>query len=155
MGGAQLRGASQDEHEGDVAMIGVVIVSHAQLAEEFIAAGEHVLGPQRQMRAVSIGANDDLEARRTEILNAVKQVDDGAGVIILTDMFGGTPSNLAISAIYEGEGRIEVIAGVNLPMLIKLAEIRDRATLEEAAAQAQEAGRRYIRVASAELAGGA
>ena len=132
-------------------MIGVVVVSHGQLAEEFISAAEHVLGPQRQMRAVAIGPDDDMEAKRSQILNAVRAVDDGSGVIILTDMFGGTPSNLAISVIYEG--RIEVIAGVNLPMLVKLGEIRDRAQLEEAAAKAQQAGRHYIRIASAELAG--
>ncbi|MGE0830785.1 MAG: PTS sugar transporter subunit IIA [Hyphomonadaceae bacterium] len=134
-------------------MIGVVVVSHGQLADEFISAAEHVLGPQRQMRAVAIGPDDDMEARRAEILNAVRVVDDGEGVIILTDMFGGTPSNLAISVM--NEGRIEVIAGVNLPMLIKLGEIRERAPLHEAAAKAQEAGRHYIRIASAELADGA
>jgi PTS system mannose-specific IIA component len=132
-------------------MIGVVVVSHGQLAEEFIAAAEHVLGPQRQMRAVAIGPDDDMEAKRVQIVSAVRAVDDGSGVIILTDMFGGTPSNLAISVI--NEGRIEVIAGVNLPMLIKLGEIRDRAQLEDAAVKAQQAGRHYIRVASAELAG--
>ncbi|MBI1186954.1 MAG: PTS fructose transporter subunit IIA [Alphaproteobacteria bacterium] len=134
-------------------MIGVVVVSHGQLAEEFVAAAEHILGPQRQMRAVAIGPDDDMEVKRTQIVNAVRAVDDGAGTIILTDMFGGTPSNLAISVIYEG--RIEVIAGVNLPMLVKLGEIRDRASIEDAAAKAQEAGRHYIRIASAELAGGA
>lgn len=134
-------------------MIGVVVVSHGQLAEEFIAAAEHILGPQRQMRAVAIGPEDDMELKREQILNAVRAVDDGSGAIILTDMFGGTPSNLSISVIYEG--RIEVIAGVNLPMLVKLGEIRDRAPLDEAAAKAQEAGRHYIRIASAELAGGA
>ncbi|MBL8549545.1 MAG: PTS sugar transporter subunit IIA [Hyphomonadaceae bacterium] len=133
-------------------MIGIVVVSHGQLAEEFIAAAEHVLGPQRHMRAVAIGPDDDMEGRRREILDAARLVDDGDGVIILTDMFGGTPSNLAISVI--NEGRIEVIAGVNLPMLVKLAEIRGRVPLHEAAAQAQEAGRHYIRIASAELAGG-
>jgi PTS system mannose-specific IIA component len=132
-------------------MIGVVVVSHGQLAEEFISAAEHVLGPQRQMRAVAIGPDDDMEVKRSQILGAVRAVDDGAGVIILTDMFGGTPSNLAISVIYEG--RIEVIAGVNLPMLVKLGEIRERAQLEEAASKAQQAGRHYIRIASAELAG--
>jgi PTS system mannose-specific IIA component len=132
-------------------MIGVVVVSHGQLAEEFIAAAEHVLGPQRQMRAVAIGPDDDMEAKRVQIVSAVRAVDDGSGVIILTDMFGGTPSNLAISVI--NEGRIEVIAGVNLPMLIKLGEIRDRAQLEDAAVKAQQAGRHYIRVESAELAG--
>ena len=132
-------------------MIGVVVVSHGQLAKEFVAAAEHVLGPQTQMLAVSIGPDDDMEVRRRDVLDAVKSVDDGAGVIILTDMFGGTPSNLAISVI--NETHVEVIAGVNLPMLIKLAVERGRASLEQAAILAQEAGRHYIRVASAELAG--
>jgi PTS system mannose-specific IIA component len=132
-------------------MIGVVVVSHGQLAKEFVSAAEHVLGPQSQMQSVSIGPDDDMEARRRDILDAVKAVDDGAGVIILTDMFGGTPSNLAISII--NETKVEVIAGVNLPMLIKLAVERGRTSLAQAAVLAQEAGRHYIRVASAELAG--
>ena len=132
-------------------MIGVVVVSHGRLADEFVAAAEHVLGPQKQMRAVAIGPTDDMEERRADILDAVRAVDDGAGVVILTDMFGGTPSNLAISVIHEG--RIEVIAGVNLPMLIKLGEMRNKTDLAAAAHAAQEAGRHYIRVASAELAG--
>ena len=132
-------------------MIGVVVVSHGQLAKEFVSAAEHVLGPQVQMQSVSIGPDDDMEARRRDILDAVKSVDDGSGVIILTDMFGGTPSNLAISII--SETKVEVIAGVNLPMLIKLAVERGRTSLAEAAMLAQEAGRHYIRVASAELAG--
>lgn len=132
-------------------MIGVVVVSHGRLANEFVAAAEHVLGPQRQIGAVPIGPQDDMEAKRRDILAAVAAVDDGAGVIILTDMFGGTPSNLAISVI--GQGRIEVIAGVNLPMLIKLCEVRASKPLSEAARDAQDAGRRYIRVASVELAG--
>jgi len=134
-------------------MIGVVVVSHGHLADEFVAAAEHVLGPQSQMRAVPIGPDDDMEARRADIIEAVRLVDDGSGVIVLTDMFGGTPSNLAISVL--SQGGLEVIAGVNLPMLIKLGEIRGRATLPEAAAKAQEAGRHYIRIASAELDGGA
>lgn len=134
-------------------MIGVVVVSHGRLAEEFISAAEHVLGPQKQMRSVSIGPSDDMEERRADILQTVREVDDGAGVVILTDMFGGTPSNLAISVI--GQGRIEVIAGVNLPMLIKLCEVRSSHALSRAAIEAQDAGRRYIRVASVELAGGA
>ena len=134
-------------------MIGVVVVSHGRLADEFVAAAEHVLGPQPQMRAIAIGPNDDMEERRGDILDAVRTVDGGEGVVILTDMFGGTPSNLAISAIHEG--RIEVIAGVNLPMLVKLGEMRSkRVSLAEAAHAAQEAGRHYIRVASIELAGG-
>ena len=132
-------------------MIGVVVVSHGQLAKEFVAAAEHVLGPQSQMMSVSIGPDDDMEVRRRDILDAVKAVDDGSGVIILTDMFGGTPSNLAISVI--NETHVEVIAGVNLPMLIKLAVERGRTSLEQAAKLAQDAGRHYIRVASAELAG--
>ena len=132
-------------------MIGVVVVSHGQLAKEFVSAAEHVLGPQSQMQSVSIGPDDDMEVRRRDILDAVKAVDDGAGVIILTDMFGGTPSNLAISII--NETKVEVIAGVNLPMLIKLAVERGRTSLAQAAILAQEAGRHYIRVASAELAG--
>lgn len=134
-------------------MIGIVVVSHGRLADEFVAAAEHVLGPQQQMRAVAIGPHDDMEGRRADILEAVHAVDGGDGVCIVTDMFGGTPSNLAISII--NQVKIEVIAGVNLPMLIKLAEVRTRMKLPEAAIAAQEAGRRYIRVASVELGGGA
>ncbi len=133
-------------------MIGVVVVSHGRLADEFVAAAEHVLGPQDQMRAVAIGPNDNMEERRADIIEAVRMVDRGQGVIVLTDMFGGTPSNLAISVI--NQVKIEVIAGVNLPMLIKLAEVRDKLGLADAALAAQDAGRRYIRVASVELAGG-
>lgn len=134
-------------------MIGVVVVSHGRLADEFVAAAEHVLGPQDQMRAVAIGPHDNMEDRRNDIIDAVRSVERGDGVVILTDMFGGTPSNLAISVI--NQVKTEVIAGVNLPMLIKLAEVRDNLSLAEAALAAQEAGRRYIRVASVELAGGA
>lgn len=133
-------------------MIGVVVVSHGRLADEFVAAAEHVLGPQEQMRAIAIGPNDNMEERRADIIDAVKTVDKGDGVVILTDMFGGTPSNLAISVM--DEMKVEVIAGVNLPMLIKLAEVREKLSLADAALAAQEAGRRYIRVASVELAGG-
>jgi len=133
-------------------MIGVVVVSHGRLADEFVAAAEHVLGPQDQMRAVAIGPHDNMEERRADIIEAVRTVDRGAGVIVLTDMFGGTPSNLAISVI--NQVKIEVIAGVNLPMLIKLAEVRGKLQLADAALAAQDAGRRYIRVASVELAGG-
>jgi PTS system mannose-specific IIA component len=132
-------------------MIGIVVVSHGRLADEFVAAAEHVLGPQEQMRAVAIGPHDDMEERRADIIDAVRAVEKGDGVVILTDMFGGTPSNLAISVI--NQVKIEVIAGVNLPMLIKLAEVRTKVSLPEAALAAQEAGRRYIRVASVELAG--
>ena len=133
-------------------MIGLVLVTHGQLAEEFRHAVEHVVGPQQNSETVSIGADDDMEQRRRDILDAVHRADTGSGVVILTDMFGGTPSNLAISVI--NQVKIEVIAGVNLPMLIKLAEVRDRMKLPEAALAAQDAGRRYIRVASVELAGG-
>lgn len=132
-------------------MIGLVIVTHGRLAEEFVAAMEHVVGPQEQVQVVAIGPDDDMERRRDEILEAVEAVDSGEGVIVLTDMFGGTPSNLAISLL--GRGRLEVIAGTNLPMLIKLASARKDLPLEEAVAAAQEAGRRYINVASRVLAG--
>ena len=132
-------------------MIGIVVVSHGRLANEFIAAAEHVLGPQAQMQAVAIGPQDDMSRRRADIIEAVRAVDSGDGAVILTDMFGGTPSNLAISVL--NEVHTEIIAGVNLPMLIKLAEVRAKVSLPEAALAAQEAGRRYIRVASLELAG--
>jgi PTS system mannose-specific IIA component len=130
-------------------MIGLVVVTHGRLADEFIAAAEHVVGPMDAVQAVCIGPDDDMDARRKEIIGAVRDCDQGAGVVILTDMFGGTPSNLAISVM--GAGKIEVIAGVNLPMMIKLAEVRGRLSLAEAAMAAQEAGRKYISVASALL----
>lgn len=133
-------------------MIGVVLVTHGRLADELKAATEHVVGPQTAFRTVCIGPQDDMEARREEILSAIKSVDSGQGVILLTDMFGGTPSNLAISALESG--RIEVIAGVNLPMLIKLASVRSTAKMQEAVDKSQEAVRKYIRVASKELTGG-
>jgi PTS system mannose-specific IIA component len=133
-------------------MIGLVIVTHGRLAEEFVAAMEHVVGPQRNVRAISIGPEDDMERRRRDIVAAARDVDEGGGVILLTDMFGGTPSNLAISVM--DETRAEVIAGLNLPMLIKLASVRARENLQTCVAQAQEAGRKYISVASYVLAGG-
>ncbi|MDF1720043.1 MAG: PTS sugar transporter subunit IIA [Minwuia sp.] len=133
-------------------MIGMVLVTHGRLAEEFIAATEHVVGAQENVRAISIGPDDDMEQRRKDIMDAVEAVDDGSGVVLLTDMFGGTPSNLAISMMDQGE--VEVIAGMNLPMLIKLATVREKSTLAEAAAIAQEAGRKYINVASQVLNGG-
>ena len=132
-------------------MIGLVLVTHGRLAAEFVSALEHVVGPQRNVAAVCIGPEDDMEGRRKEILAAVERVDDGGGVVVLTDMFGGTPSNLAISII--DKARIEVIAGVNLPMLIKLASVRLREDLPTCVAQAQEAGRKYISVASYVLSG--
>jgi PTS system mannose-specific IIA component len=127
-------------------MIGLVLFTHGRLAEEFVAATEHVVGSQRNMSAISIGPDDDIEQRRRDILAAVEAVDDGEGVILLTDMFGGTPSNLAISIM--DKGRVEIIAGGNLPMLIKLASVRDSESLEQAVTSAQEAGRKYINVAS-------
>lgn len=127
-------------------MIGLVLVTHGRLAAEFLAAVEHVVGPQPQARAVCIGVDDDIERRRAEIVEAVRAVDSGQGVVILTDMFGGTPSNLAISTM-DRPG-VEVIAGVNLPMLIKLASVRASEPLPQAVATAQEAGRKYINVAS-------
>lgn len=130
-------------------MIGLVLVTHGRLAEEFLSALEHVVGPQAAIETIAIGPDDRMESRRADIAEAVSRVNTGAGVIILTDMFGGTPSNLAISVM--GGAKIEVIAGVNLPMLIKLAEVRSRLALAEAALAAQEAGRKYISVASALL----
>ena len=131
-------------------MIGLVLVTHGRLAVEFRAALEHVVGPQTQIEAVTIGPDDDVEQRRKDIIEAVKRVDSGDGVAILTDMFGGTPSNLAISAMERSN--VEVIAGVNLPMLVKLASVRGECGLEEAITQAQDAGRKYISVASQILA---
>ena len=132
-------------------MIGMVLVTHGRLAAEFIAALEHVVGPQRNVAAVCIGPEDDMELRRTEILDSVARVDEGNGVVVLTDMFGGTPSNLAISII--DKAKIEVIAGMNLPMLIKLASVRNTEKLADAVTAAREAGRKYINVASQLLAG--
>ena len=131
-------------------MIGLVLVTHGKLAVEFRSALEHVVGTQTQIEAVSIGPDDDVEERRQDILDAVKKVSDGSGVILLTDMFGGTPSNLAISVMEPG--KIEVVAGVNLPMLIKLASIRSERPLADAIADASDAGRKYINVASQLLA---
>lgn len=127
-------------------MIGMVLVTHGRLAAEFIAALEHVVGPQDNISAVCIGPDDDMEQRRQDILVAVADVDEGDGVVVLTDMFGGTPSNLAISIMKEAN--VEVIAGVNLPMLIKLTGLRDGHDMAEAVSLAQESGRKYINVAS-------
>ena len=131
-------------------MIGVVIVTHGNLACEFRAALEHVVGPQEQVETICIGPDDDLDARRTDMLAALAKVDSGDGVVVLTDMFGGSPSNLAISAMEKPD--VEVVAGVNLPMLVKLASVRGECGLDEAIAQAQEAGRKYISDASQILA---
>jgi mannose PTS system EIIA component len=132
-------------------MIGLVLVTHGGLAAEFRDAVEHVVGPQTGLETVSIGADDDMERRRQDILDAVARADSGAGVIVLTDMFGGTPSNLAISVM--DAGRVEVIAGVNLPMLIKLSSVRKSDDMEMALSEAQAAGRKYINVASQVLSG--
>jgi mannose PTS system EIIA component len=132
-------------------MIGMVLVTHGHLATEFRAALEHVVGPQKQLATITIGPEDDMEERRQDILQAVAAVDTGEGVVLLTDMFGGTPSNLAISVM--NGGAIEVVAGINLPMLIKLASVRDVSTLTQAVSQAQDAGRKYINIASRVLTG--
>ena len=127
-------------------MIGMVLVTHGHLASEFRAALEHVVGPQKQIVAISIGPDDDIERRRSDIIDAIHEADSGEGVVVLTDMFGGTPSNLAISVM--NGGNVEVLAGINLPMLIKLASVREGATLEQAVQAAQEAGRKYVYIAS-------
>ncbi|MDJ0684468.1 MAG: PTS sugar transporter subunit IIA [Alphaproteobacteria bacterium] len=132
-------------------MIGLVLVTHGRLAEEFVAALEHVVGPQERIAAICIGPDDDMEQRRQDILTAVQTVDGGDGVVLLTDMFGGTPSNLAISIMEKA--LVEVIAGLNLPMLIKLASIRDDATIDEAVEAAREAAVKYINIASKLLNG--
>ena len=126
-------------------MIGIVVVTHGKLAEAFVAVTEHVVGKQPQMRAVGIESEDDTEKSRARILQAITEVNSGQGIIVLTDMFGGTPSNLAIAAMHQGD--LEVIAGVNLPMMIKLASVRGSASLADAVAQAQDAARKYIHVA--------
>jgi len=127
-------------------MIGLVLVTHGRLAAEFRIAMEHVVGPQEAIEPICIGAEDDMEARRADIAAAVARVDDGSGVILLTDLFGGTPSNLAISLL--DPGHIEVIAGVNLPMLIRLESARKAMSIKEAVGAAREAGTKYISVAS-------
>jgi PTS system mannose-specific IIA component len=133
-------------------LIGLVLVTHGRLAVELVAAMEHVVGPQAQVAAVCIGPDDDMERRRQDIVKAIDSVNAGSGVVVLTDMFGGTPSNLAISILEHAP--IEVIAGVNLPMLIKLASVRGSEKLATAVASAQDAGRKYINVASALLGQG-
>lgn len=127
-------------------MIGMILVTHGHLANEFVQAMEHVVGPQDTVMTVCIGPNDDMEARRNEIRTAISQVDSGDGAIILTDLFGGTPSNLAISLMQAG--KIEVIAGINLPMLIRLAGARKTMNIGEAVVAARDAGQNYITIAS-------
>lgn len=127
-------------------MIGLVLVAHGALADEFLAAMQYVVGPQKQIATVGLYPKDDIQKRREEILQKVHEVDDGSGVIVLTDMFGGTPSNLSISIIEQCN--IEVLAGLNLPMLIKLSGLRDNVSLKEAVEAAQDAGKKYITIAS-------
>jgi PTS system mannose-specific IIA component len=127
-------------------MIGLVIVTHGRLAVEFVSALEHVVGPQKLIETVCIGPDDNMESRRQDIVDAVGKAETGGGVIVLTDMFGGTPSNLAISILEEAN--IEVIAGVNLPLLVKLAEVRKTSDMAKAVADARDAGRKYIKLAS-------
>ncbi len=134
-------------------MIGLILVTHGRLADQFVEAMEHVVGPQDAVATVCIGPNDDMEQRRSEIARAIRSVDSGAGTIILTDLFGGTPSNLAISLL--DAGRVEVIAGINLPMLIRLAGARKAMDVTAAVAAAAAAGRNYITVASELLGQGA
>ncbi|MBB4839082.1 MULTISPECIES: PTS sugar transporter subunit IIA [Sphingomonas] len=127
-------------------MIGLVLVTHGRLAEEFVVAMEHVVGKQEQIASICIGPEDDMEGRRADIAAAIKGVDSGRGVIVLSDLFGGTPSNLAISLMEAG--KVEVIAGINLPMLIRLGSARKTMKVTEAVAAARDAGRKYITVAS-------
>ncbi len=127
-------------------MIGIVLVTHGKLADEFRGALEHVVGPQKMIETIAIGASDNMEKRRDDILAAANKVNGDNGVIILTDMFGGTPSNLSISIMVPGE--IEVLAGVNLPMLIKLASIRGESDIKTAIKAARDSGRKYINIAS-------
>lgn len=141
----------KDDLGRTVRMIGLVLVTHGHLADEFRAALEHVVGRQTHLETICIGADDDMERRRNDIIAAVDSVDSGSGVVILTDMFGGTPSNLAISVM--DRGGVEVIAGVNLPMLVKLASVRADKSLELAVSDARDAGRKYISVASQVLSG--
>ncbi|MDM7957349.1 PTS sugar transporter subunit IIA [Blastomonas sp.] len=127
-------------------MIGLILVTHGRLAQEFLVAMEHVVGKQQNIETIAIGPNDDMEQRRADIAGAIAKVDSGQGVIVLTDLFGGTPSNLAISLL--DAGRVEVIAGVNLPMLIRLEGARRSMNVRDAVAAAREAGQKYISVAS-------
>lgn len=135
-----------ENNSGNNKIIGLVLVTHGNLAQEFISAMQHVVGKQEKVEAVCIGPEDDMEMRRSEILKKVESADSGSGVVVLTDMFGGTPSNLAISIM--DRANVEIIAGVNLPMLIKIASLRKEKNLKETVSGAQEAGKKYINVAS-------
>jgi PTS system mannose-specific IIA component len=132
-------------------MIGIVIVTHGRLAQESIVAMEHMVGPQPDLRAISIGPEDDTERRKRELAAAVKSVDRGRGVVVATDMYGGTPCNIALSCL--SRGHVEVLAGYSLPSLIKLIDVRGRLPLEQAVAAAIDAGRKYMRAGSADLDG--
>ena len=131
-------------------MIGIIIVTHGRLAAEFLSAVQHVVGPQTHVKTVCIGPNDDMELRRDQITAAIKAVDLGGGVVLVTDMFGGTPCNLALTHLKKG--KVEVLAGANLPSLIKLISVRTTLPLEKAVCEAIESGRKYMRAGSAELA---
>lgn len=131
-------------------MIGLILVTHGQLAKEFVAALEHVVGPQSNIATICIGPDDDMDKHCEEILKSIRDLDDGSGVVLMTDMFGGTPSNLAIS--FMDQANIEVVAGVNLPMLIKFVSVRESESLLDAVTSAQDSGRKYINVASSLLA---
>jgi PTS system mannose-specific IIA component len=133
-------------------MLGIVLVTHGRLAQEIIAAMEHMVGPQTQLRAISIGPEDDIERRQREIAAAAKSVDAGGGVVLVTDMYGGTPCNLALTLL--NRGKIEVLAGANLPSLIKLLDVRARLPLEQAVKESIDAGRKYMRAGSADLVHG-
>lgn len=130
---------------------GLVIVTHGQLAKAFVEALEHVVGPRENIRAICIYPPDDIDLHRKNILKAAEEVDKGQGVILLTDLFGGTPSNLVISAL--GVKPVEVIAGINLPMLVRLARLPEGTSLKDAVIQGQEAGRKYIHAATTFLEG--
>jgi len=133
-------------------MIGIVIVTHGHLAAELLSAVQHIVGPQTHVKTVCIGPQDDIDERRNEIAAAIKAVDLGGGVVLVTDMFGGTPCNLALTHLKKG--KVEVLAGANLPSLIKLISVRINLPLEKAVCEAIESGRKYMRAGSAELAGG-
>ena len=132
-------------------MIGIVIVTHGRLAEEMLSATEHVIGPQTHVATICIGPNDDIEQRRNEITEAIKKVDLGRGVVVVTDMFGGTPCNLALTHLQKG--KVEVLAGANLPSLVKLVTVRAKLGLDQAVHEAIDSGRKYMRAGSAELTG--
>jgi PTS system mannose-specific IIA component len=144
--------SGNDAKAGAAGEIGLVLVTHGDLASAFLAALQHIVGPQQGIAAICIGPDDDVEARRADILAALQKVDAGKGAVVMTDMFGGTPSNLALSAL--GRDGVEVIAGVNLPMLVKFASVRAGGDLAAAVQAVQDAGRKYINVASSFLSDG-